>query len=312
MTPTMKSPVMNPTSPPVGSGTEIIVRCAPWQGEVCSCDGGVLYYGLRKVDGRQATFEELLMKKYITVNMKERGVSELRCRNSDIGGDPLSEIPKQCFCVFGGNSNPSDPTPRPTPKPIGGNVETIVRCAEWSNHMCKCSGTVYFGIKWWSERPATYEEMIRQNHVVVDMAKKGMNQIDCAPYAIGKDPMPGQMKQCFCATAGGAAPPTPQANSPTCKPPTAKPVTGGGGSGGITHCAVQGGKCHCRDGTLYYGRKHPKGQTSGRLATYEEMMQDKHHVLSMQNHFWYDCANFAIKIDPLPGVKKQCFCKPKQ
>uniref|UniRef100_A0A7S3YMB1 Uncharacterized protein n=1 Tax=Lotharella globosa TaxID=91324 RepID=A0A7S3YMB1_9EUKA len=199
-----------------------------------------------------------------------------------------------------------EPTARPVVVPTPGGVsETVFRCASYQPATCKCpGGTVYYGRRFpkgkTSGRKATYEELLQDNYHKHTMGSSE-SAVPCANSFFRTDPLMGQKKQCFCAQLDPTPQPVPK---PTPEPTRKLSET-------VFRCAsYQPATCKCPGGTVYYGRRFPKGQTSGRKATYEELIMDNHYkYIMMGNEDSIDCANYAFKTDPLKGEKKQCFCK---
>jgi len=92
----------------------------------------------------------------------------------------LTEYARQCWC---------EPIVRMEPR----------MCAKEGGTCKQCNGNVLYGIAKNGTRAATWSELMSTNYV---SKKQSGSDIACSNAAMGSDPQPGVVKQCFCDDAG--------------------------------------------------------------------------------------------------------------
>ncbi len=149
--------------------------------------------------------------------------------------------------------------------------------------VCQCQGTIHYGFQ---KRPDT-GDAITDFDTLNDFATLSLDadgdMLACDSKTFGNDPAVGHVKQCFC--------------EPKPEKKTARV------------CAEEGGDCSCpRGNVVVYGR-HESLKNPGGHAHFGEALLQGWTGLQVAKADHVKCDSTAFEgVDPLPGVKKSCFC----
>lgn len=243
----------------------VVEKCGK-EGEECNCTT-TIHYG----DAAAKDFSEMSKTFFKSKDMSPAAAKKgfLDCSNHNMGGDPLPNKPKQCFCE------------RPE-KPEKLKEKSLTKCGS-EGEKCACKGRVFYGKETDNKTLAGYaKEGKPSEHLTpADMFKfpwaqrEVFGEVDCSDEVFGNVLRNGT-KQCFCE---------PEIEGPT-----------------IEKCGSEGDECVCL-GRVFYGREKV-GQHSP--ISFDDMIRKPHKV--QNSHGSIQCNN-AVFGDPSPGKAKQCFCE---
>ena len=135
----------------------------------------------------QETNENFVQTNLFQEWVRTEPVSHQKCDSSLMSGvangrnlAELTEYARQCWC---------EPIVRMEPR----------MCAKEGGTCKQCNGNVLYGIAKNGTRAATWSELMSTNYV---SKKQSGSDIACSNAAMGSDPQPGVVKQCFCDDAG--------------------------------------------------------------------------------------------------------------
>mmetsp|Transcript_20903 Transcript_20903/g.32357 ORF Transcript_20903/g.32357 Transcript_20903/m.32357 type:complete len:472 (+) Transcript_20903:43-1458(+) len=151
------------------------------------------------------------------------------------------------------------------------------------HEVCQCQGTIHYGFQ---KRPDT-GDAISDFDTLNDFATLSVDadgdMLACDSKTFGNDPAEGHTKQCFC------------------EPKPEKKVA--------RVCAEEGGDCSCAKGSIVVYGRHDSLKNPGGHAHFSEVTLNGWTGLQVAGSDHLKCDSAAFDgIDPLPGVKKSCFC----
>ncbi|CAE7293085.1 unnamed protein product [Symbiodinium sp. CCMP2592] len=191
----------------------------------------------------------------------------------------------------------------------GAPVEEF-KCANEENGvlgLCRCDGDAFYGKRYASGQPgsgaeSTFAQMTQSSYAETDFGSAGSGR--CSVSAFGRDPTPGFYKHCYCRETGIGSHGSFESATALVRlgPRAYSPYV----------CGFEGEVCQCF-GTVWYGKKHIRGQPGdGPLTTLDQLLESDHGFLDPNppTPQIITCSPAAFGKDPNPGFYKHCICEP--